>query len=208
MRHLLHEIRRSPLPFLLALLPVVFFAMIVAEAMQITKAEGNASWLLHRDCPASMRNRGDGHLKLVLQHAHAYRNEAEDRAAKALLKSNVLQFAQVENRLGLALRLQMASAVTSVLLGGETPGDAGGQVVALAPNGAEHGGPWIVTIQMTAKVSALDHERSKATLQLEDGIIRTAAVCPGVDLIKSKVGARVRMRTAEMLAIAVGNRRV
>ena len=113
--------------------------VVIAEAMQLTEAESTAFWPLYREYRAEMDKLGDGIVKLVLEYADAYPNVPEDRAgkllkdylalekdlanvrakylkklAKVLPKSKVLRFAQLENRLDLALRLQMASAVPLV----------------------------------------------------------------------------------------------
>jgi Cu/Ag efflux protein CusF len=289
--------------------------VVIADAMQLTDAEGNAFWPLYRDYRAEMEKIGDGIVKLVLEYADAYPDVPEDRAEKllkdylalekdlvnvrakhlkkitrALPASKVLRFAQLENRLDLALRLQMASVVpltpiegeltgsaamavataegvpggsvvqtfeltatvaavdqatrkltllspdgvkqtvkvgpeavnfdqirvgdrlkvtvaeelaVSVAGESEPPNDGGAQVVALAPKGAKPGGLMAETIQVTAKVTALDLEHHKATLQFEDGTTRTVAVRPDVDLSKRKVGDKVIIRTTEMLAVSV-----
>ena len=116
--------------------------VVIAEAMQLTDAESAAFWPLYREYRAQMDTLGNGIVKLVLEYADAYPNVAEDRAAKlfkdyltleknlvsvrakhlkkiakVLPASKVLRFAQLENRLDLVLRLQMASAVPLV------PGD-------------------------------------------------------------------------------------
>jgi hypothetical protein len=113
--------------------------VVIAEAMQLTDPEGAAFWPLYREYRAKMDKLGDGIVKLVLEYADAYPKVFEDRAAKLLknylalekelvnvrakhLKkiskvlpaSKVLRFAQLENRLDLVLRLQMASAVPLV----------------------------------------------------------------------------------------------
>ena len=110
--------------------------VVVAEAMQFTDAEGTAFWPRYRDYRAEMEKLGDGIVKLVLEYSDAYPNVPEARAEKLLKaylalerdlvsvrakhlkkmgavlpKSKVLRFAQVENRLDLAMRLQIASAV-------------------------------------------------------------------------------------------------
>ncbi len=103
-------------------------------------------------------------------------------------------------------RLQVTVAeelAVSVAGEGEVPSDGGAQVVALAPKGAKPGGLMAETTQVTAKVTALDLERRKATLQFEDGTTRTVAVRPDVDLSKRKVGDKVIIRTTELLAITV-----
>jgi hypothetical protein len=113
--------------------------VVIAEAMQLTNAESTAFWPLYRQYRAEMDKLGDGIVKLVLEYADAYPNVPEDRAgklfkdylalekdlvnvrakylkklAKVLPKSKVLRFAQLENRLDLVLRLQMASALPLV----------------------------------------------------------------------------------------------
>jgi Cu/Ag efflux protein CusF len=84
----------------------------------------------------------------------------------------------------------------------ETTG-GGAQLVALAPKGAKPGAIMAETTQVTAKVTAIDAEHRKATLQFEDGATRTVAVRPDVDLAKRKVGDTVVIRITEALAIAV-----
>ena len=113
--------------------------VVIAEAMQLTEAESPVFWPLYREYRAEMDKLGDGVMKLVLAYADAYPNVPEDRAdkllkdylalekdlvnvrakylkklAKVLPKSKVLRFAQLENRLDLILRLQMASVVPLV----------------------------------------------------------------------------------------------
>lgn len=288
---------------------------VVAEALQLTEPEGHKFWPLYRDYRAEMEKLGDGIVKLVLEYADAYPDVSEDRAAKmlkdylalekdlaslrakhlnrmakALPKSKVLRFAQVEGRLDLAMRLQMASVVpltpvegkltgssvraaaaplgvpggievqtfelnarvvamdpanrkvtllgadgikqtvkvgreainfdqvrvgdrlqltateelvVSVVGESETPSAGEVQVVALAPAGARPGALMAEIIQVTAKVLSIDLEHRKATLQFEDGTVRTVAVRPDVDLSRRKVGDKVIIRTTEVLAIRV-----
>jgi hypothetical protein len=109
--------------------------VVTAEAMQLTEVEATAFWPLYRNYRAEMDKLGDGIVKLVLEYADAYPVVSEERAAqmlkdylaleknlvavrakhvkkvaKVLPQSKALRFAQVENRLDLALRLQMATA--------------------------------------------------------------------------------------------------
>ena len=113
--------------------------VVIAEALQLTEAESTDFWPLYRNYRAEMDKLGDGIVKLVLEYADAFPNVPEDRAGKmlkdylalekdlvsvrakhlkkvtkVLRKSKVLRFAQVENRLDLALRLQMAGALPLV----------------------------------------------------------------------------------------------
>jgi len=113
--------------------------VMVAEVMQFTEPESIAFWPLYREYRIEMDKLGDGIVKLVLEYSDLYPTVAEDRAAtilneylklerdwagvrakhlkrisKVLPASKVLRFAQVENRLDLALRLQMAGALPLV----------------------------------------------------------------------------------------------
>ncbi|MGE3312222.1 MAG: hypothetical protein AB7O66_19840 [Limisphaerales bacterium] len=113
--------------------------VVIAEAMQLTEPESAAFWPLYRDYRFEMDQLSDGLVKLVLEYADVYPAVAEDRAAqmlkdylaleknwastrakhlkkisKALPASKVLRFAQLENRLDLAVRLQLAGAVPLV----------------------------------------------------------------------------------------------
>jgi len=114
----------------------------------------------------------------------------------------VVNFDQI--RVGDELKITAAQElVVSVAGEGEAPSDGGAQVVALAPKGAKPGGLMVETARVTAKVTAIDAEQHKATLQFEDGTTRTVAVRPDVDLSKRKVGEKVVIRTTEALAIRV-----
>ena len=86
---------------------------------------------------------------------------------------------------------------------GETPSDSGAQLVAFAPKGAKPGAVLAETTRVTAKVTAIDVEHHKATLQFEDGTTRTVAVRPDVDLRNRKVGENVVIRITDALAIQV-----
>ena len=102
------------------------------------------------------------------------------------------------------LKLTVAEELVVYVAGeGETPTDSDAQLVALAPKGAKPGGLMAATTKVTAKVTAIDAEHHKATLQFEDGTTRTVAVRPDVDLAKRKVGETVVIRKTEALAIAV-----
>src|SRR5512140_1745313 len=157
--------------------------VLVAEAMQLTEPEGNAFWPLYRDYRAEMEKLGDGIVKLVLEYADAYPNVSEDHAAKLLKdylalekdltsvrakhlnkmirvlpKSKVLRFAQVENRLDLAMRLQMASAVPLTPVECKLTGCTGasGAVVDGVP-----GGVVVQTFELTATVVAINQAARK-----------------------------------------------
>jgi hypothetical protein len=86
---------------------------------------------------------------------------------------------------------------------GAPPSDGSAAVVALAPKGAKPGGVVATTVQLTAKVTAIDLKKHKATLQFPDGTSRTVAVRKDVDLTKRRVGEEVVLRTTGTLAISV-----
>jgi hypothetical protein len=86
---------------------------------------------------------------------------------------------------------------------GASPSDGGAAVVALAPKGAKPGGIVANTVQVTAKVTAIDLKHHKATLQFQDGTTKTVAVRKDVDLTKRQVGEQVVIRATEAVAISV-----
>lgn len=111
----------------------------VAGALELTETESNGFWPLYRSYRTEMEKIGDGLVKLVLEYADAYPNVSEEQATKLLkqylalekqlagtraryLKKagkklpavKALRWAQLENRMDLALRLQLASAVPVV----------------------------------------------------------------------------------------------
>ena len=108
----------------------------VADAMQLTEEEGKVFWPLYREYWAAMDKHNDGLVKLVLEYGDSYPNLPEERArqmlkdylaleaqrldlravylkkmAKVITSVKALRLAQVENRLDLAVRLQLANAI-------------------------------------------------------------------------------------------------
>ena len=114
----------------------------------------------------------------------------------------VINFEQIQ--VGDQLKVTATEELVVYVAGeGETPADGGAQLVALAPKGAKPGALMAETTRVTAKVTAIDSNQHKATLQFEDGTTRTVAVRPDVDLSKRKVGDSVVIRITEALAIQV-----
>ncbi len=115
---------------------------------------------------------------------------------------DAINFDQI--RVGDQLKLIVAEELAVFVAGeGEAPTDAGAQVVALAPKGAKPGVLLAETVQVTAKVTAINTAQHKATLQFEDVTLRTVAVRDDVDLARRKVGDKVVIRLTEALAISV-----
>jgi Cu/Ag efflux protein CusF len=114
----------------------------------------------------------------------------------------VINFDQI--RVGDQLKISATEELVVSMAGqGETPTDATVQSVAVAPKGAKPGALKVETTLITAKVTAIDAEERKATLQFEDGSTGVVAVRPDVDLSKRKVGEQVVIRITEALAIQV-----
>ena len=200
--------------------------VVVAEAMQFTDAEGTAFWPLYRDYRAGMEKLGDGIVKLVLEYSDAYPNVPEDRAekllkaylalekdlvsvrakhlkkiAKALPASKVLRFAQVESRLDLAMRLQMASVVPLTPIEGKLTGSA---AMAVATAEGVPGGSVVQTFELTATVAAVDQATRKLTLLSPDGVKQTVKVGPeAANFDQIRVGDRLKVTVAEELAVSV-----
>ena len=111
----------------------------VAEALQLTESESAAFWPLYRSYRADMDKLGDGLVKLVLEYADVYPDVPEKRAramlreystleqklaskrawylkraAKVIPAAKALRWAQLENRMDLVLRLQLAGRVPLV----------------------------------------------------------------------------------------------
>jgi len=113
--------------------------IMIAVGMQLTDEESSGFWPIYRDYRVAMDKLGDGRIELVLEYADLYPNVPEDRAKQMLKKyaaledktvsvrnkylkklgkvlpaSKVLRFAQFENRLDLAVRVQVAASVPLV----------------------------------------------------------------------------------------------
>ncbi|HWH71635.1 MAG TPA: hypothetical protein VNT26_19840, partial [Candidatus Sulfotelmatobacter sp.] len=75
--------------------------------------------------------------------------------------------------------------------------------VALAPVGAKPGVMMADTVEVTGKVTAIDLDHRKATVQFPDGRSKTFKVRDDVDLTKRSVGEEVVLRSTEAVAIMV-----
>ena len=86
---------------------------------------------------------------------------------------------------------------------GASAPDGSAAMVALAPKGAQPGGLVAETVQITAKIIAIDQTNRTATLQFEDGSSKTFPVRDDIDLSRRKVGEKVVFMVTEMIAISV-----
>jgi hypothetical protein len=116
----------------------------------------------------------------------------------------VINFDQI--RVGDQLKVTVAEEFVAYLAeAGAPPSDGAATTVVLAPKGAKPGGVIADTVQVTAKVTAIDLKKHKATLQFPDGSARTVAVRRDVDLTRRHVGEEVVIRITDALAIRVEN---
>jgi translation elongation factor P/translation initiation factor 5A len=118
----------------------------------------------------------------------------------------VINFDQI--RVGDQLKATVTQELAVAMAAGAGPGaappsDGAATVVALAPKGAKPGGIIANTVQVTAKVTAIDLKGHEATLLFPDGTSRTVAVRKDVDLTRRKVGEEVVICTTETVAISV-----
>ncbi len=86
---------------------------------------------------------------------------------------------------------------------GDAAADAEGTAVGLAPKGAKPGMFMADTVQVDAKVTAIDLKNRKATLQFPDGKSKTFKVRDDVDLTKVALNDNVVIRVTEAMAIKV-----
>ena len=86
---------------------------------------------------------------------------------------------------------------------GEPAADGGAGAIALAPLGAKPGIVMAGTVEVTAKVEAVDLKLHEATLLFPDGTSKTVPVRPDVDLTRAKLGEEVVMRTTQSVALLV-----
>jgi hypothetical protein len=113
----------------------------------------------------------------------------------------VVNFGQIaiNDRVNITMTEELA-----VFLGaGAPPSAAGAAAVALAPIGAKPGGMMADTLQITAKITAIDAKKRQVTLALPDGSTKTVKAGKKVDLSDVKLGDNVTLQHTEALAISV-----
>jgi hypothetical protein len=196
----------------------------VKDILQLTETESQKFWPLYQQYRAEMDKVGDGLVKLVKEYAGYYPDVPNEQAAKmlkelcSLEKKQVairasylkksgkilpaaknLRFAQVENRLDLALRLQLAAEIPLVPIEGKLiPETAGaGAYVAGVP-----GGVVVRTVELTATVTAIDSASRLVKLVTPDGIKTTVKAGPEVvNFDQIRVGDQLKITAAEQLVV-------
>ncbi|NJM54698.1 MAG: copper-binding protein [Verrucomicrobiae bacterium] len=202
---------------------------VVSEAMQLTEAEAKSFWPIYQKYRAEMDTVGDGVKHLVLEYAGLY-PDVPDARAKTMLKelaavekkhaatratylgkvarvlpaAKTLRFAQVESRLDLATRLELAACIPLVPITGEIAGrlSAGAAFVE-----GTVGGVFVETLEISAKIAAIDKASRKVTLISEDGIKQVVKVGPEViNFDQIRVGDQLKVELTEELVVQIGGK--
>ncbi len=173
---------------------------VVAEMLQLTPAEGEKFWPAYHHYRAEMMGVGDGIKKLVLEYAELYPDVPDDRAkamfkdllslekaqaaarssflrkaSKILPPGRALRLAQVESRLDLATRAELAAGIPLVPVDGTIEGEESGG--ALHQDGIP-GGVVVRTRRIVARVASIDAGQRRVTLVSPSGIRETVKVGP------------------------------
>ena len=113
----------------------------------------------------------------------------------------VVNFPQIQ--VGDQVKATVTEEAAIFIGSGAPPSDVAGAGVALAPVGYKPGGELVDTMQVTAKVTAVDAKQHKVTLQFADGTTKRVKVGKKVDLGAVPVGTDVTVQVSEGLAISV-----
>ncbi len=201
---------------------------LMAEALQLTAKERTAFLPVYERYWVEREKLGDELVKLVLEYSDAYPNVSEAQAAqmlkdytaleskladlrtaqfknaaKTLPASKALRYAQLENRMDLVLRRQLASAIPLLPIEGKLTGEA---TAALLAAEGEPGGAAVQTYELTATVIAMDRASRKLTLLGPDGIKQTVTVGPeAVNFDQIQVDDQLKVTLAEALVVSVAN---
>ncbi|MCL4181449.1 MAG: hypothetical protein KJ072_27385 [Verrucomicrobia bacterium] len=199
-------------------------AAAVAEELQLTEAEAEKFWPLYDQYRAEMDKVGDGLVKLVQTYAFYHPIVPEDKAAnllKELVKleqkqvatrntwlkkmgkvvpaSKTLRFAQVESRLDLALRLELAAAIPLMPVEGRLPRERSAGVAVAA---GQPGGAMVETTEITATVIRIDKSSRKFTLLSPEGFKTTVKAGPDVaNFNQIRVGDRIKVTATQELVV-------
>ena len=197
---------------------------VVTQALQLTENESQAFWPLYHQYRAEMDKVGDGLMKLVQEYAGAYPNVPEERAeqmlkdltelekkkvttrasflkkfGKVIPAAKNVRFAQVENRLDLALQLKLASEIPLMPVEGRLRSEATG--AAVVAEGVP-GGAVVQMRELNATVVAIHKASRNVTLMSEDGIKQTVKVGPdAINFEQIHVGDRLKVQVTQELVV-------
>jgi len=113
----------------------------------------------------------------------------------------VVNFPQIQ--VGDQVKATVTEEVAVFIGSGAPPSAVAGAGVALAPVGAKPGGVVVSSVQVTAKVTAVDAKKRKVTFALPEGATKQVKVGKQVNLAAIKVGDNVTVQVSEGLAISV-----
>lgn len=197
---------------------------VVADALQLTDAEDQAFWPLYHEYRAEVDKVTDGLLKVIREYAEFYPNIPEGRA-EALLKdltklekqrvatratflkkfgkiipaAKTLRFAQIENRLDLAVQLKLASEIPLVPIEGLLQGESTG---GIAVADGVPGGAVVQVYELTATVIAINKASRRLTLMSPDGIKQTVKVGPeAVNFDQIRVGDQLQVEATQEVVV-------
>ena len=197
---------------------------VVAQGLQLTDQEARGFWPLYHQYRVASDQVADGLVKLIKEYAGCYPNVPQDRATKMLKRLTTLEkqhlatrtsylkkfgkvlpadknlrFAQIENRLDLAVRLQLAASVPIVPIEGRL---IGGATLAAVPVAGTPGGAVVQTYELTATVAALDKAARRVTLVTSDGIRKTIKAGPEViNFDQIRIGDQLKITATEELVV-------
>ncbi len=199
---------------------------VVADAMQFIESEADAFWPAYHQYRSEMNRVGDGIKGLILEYGQLYPDVPADRAkrmlkeilslekqqlstrasflkklARMLPPAKALRFAQVESRLDLAVRAQLAAAIPLVPIEGEIGGSATEGV--LYQEGTA-GGVAVRTRRISAVVAAIDTANRKVVLVDDAGIRETVKVGPeAINFDQVRRGDRLEVVATEELVVSL-----
>jgi hypothetical protein len=197
---------------------------VVAEAMRFTDTEAEAFWPAYHRYRGEMNEVGDGIKELVLEYAELYPDVPDDeakqmlrnlaalekkqaatrasflkKAARILPPAKALRFAQIESRLDLALRVELASRIPLVPIEGDLTGT---ETDAILYQDGVAGGVAVRTRTIRARVAALDTPGRRVTLVDSEGIRQTVTAGPEVvNFDQIRVGDRLKVVATEELVV-------
>lgn len=113
----------------------------------------------------------------------------------------VVNFAQIQ--VGDVVKVTLIEELAIKLSDHGTLGGKADETVALAVLGEKPGGVQATTVEVIAKIEAVDLKNRKVTLKFDDGSTETLKVGPEIHLEKAKIGQIVHIRQTEAMALSV-----
>lgn len=199
---------------------------VVARTLQLDASEGARFWPLYHQYRAAMDEVEAELLRLIAEYATLYPDVPEKpaqnmlkewinleddyaatrakyvkKAVKAIGATKALRFAQVENRLALGFRLQLASQVPIVPIEGQIAGMESETVVTAE---GVAGGIRVRTFTLNATVAAINPTNRTVTLVNEDGIKQTVKAGPEViNFEQIRVGDQLKVTATQQLVVSL-----